>query len=57
MKKLHYSSELRRKMAGRKKRPAFRLTDEMIHDAGTFMILTCWILSFMAACAVYIGLL
>lgn len=57
MKKLHYSTDLRRQMARRKKRPAFRITDEMIHNAGTFMILALWIMGFMAACAVYIGLI
>lgn len=57
MKGLHYSKKVEHEMNGRPIRPAFRITDEMLHDAGTFMILAIWILSFMAACAVYIGLL
>ena len=55
-KKLHYSKDIKRKMAGRKS-PAFKITKEQMHDAGTFLVLLWWMGSFLTALAVYIGLL
>lgn len=57
MKKLSYSKKIKHEMTGRPLRPAFRITEEMLHDAGTFAILAAWVLAFLAACAAYIGLL
>lgn len=57
MKKLHYSKKVEHEMTGRPLRLAFRITDEMLHDAGTFAVLAFWVLSFLAVCAAYIGLL
>lgn len=56
MKKLHYSKDIKRKMAGRKS-PAFKITKEQMHDVGTFLLLLWWMCSFLTALAIYIGLL
>lgn len=57
MKRLHYSKKVEHEMTRRPYRTAFRISDEMLHDAGTFAILACWVLAFLAACAAYIGII